>query len=86
MLYQFFVKKEFDYKEKGNGEEMGNNMKHILHLSDFHFYDDELSGKEKLNDLIVFLKSKSITIDYIVHTGDFIDGKTIASECGKKLV
>lgn len=62
-------------------------MKHLLHLSDFHFTGDgENIGNRILNGLIDFLAENDIKIDYLIHTGDFLDGRSIVECCGKAIV
>lgn len=63
-----------------------NNLRFILHVSDFHLSDDrdELEmAKEALKTLTKKLKSEGIKVDYLVHTGDVINSSdlyTVAAE------
>ena len=53
-----------------------NNLRFILHVSDFHLSDDDREQEtvtEALTVLVKKLKDEGIKIDYLIHTGDVIN-------------
>lgn len=53
-----------------------NNLRFILHVSDFHLNDDDKQLEEAryaLEELTRTLKSKGFVIEYLIHTGDVIN-------------
>ncbi len=53
-----------------------NNLRFILHVSDFHLSDDENTLEQArcaLKDLTKMLKAEGYRIEYLIHTGDVIN-------------
>lgn len=64
-----------------------NNLRFILHVSDFHLSDNEEKlehAKAALRVLTKRLKSEGCKIEYLIHTGDIIDSSDLFDSVAKK--
>lgn len=65
-----------------------NNLRFILHVSDFHLSTDEeelIQAQEALKTLTSKLKSEGIKVDYLIHTGDVINSGDLFLKVAKEL-
>lgn len=54
-----------------------NNLRFILHVSDFHIGDNPKEVQAALSALTYELKERKFKVDYLVHTGDIIDSSDL---------
>lgn len=65
-----------------------NNLRFVLHVSDFHLSDDtedEKAVKAALTALTQTLKTNKFKVDYLVHTGDVIESGDLYNTVAKEL-
>lgn len=64
-----------------------NNMRFILHVSDFHLSDDEDTNKQAraaLKAVTQMLKKEGCRIEYLIHTGDVINSGDLFDSLARK--
>lgn len=65
-----------------------NNLRFILHVSDFHLSDDpdvEQAVRKALEALTQTLKNNKFKVDYLIHTGDVIDSGDLYNKVAEEL-
>ena len=66
-----------------------NNLRFILHVSDFHLNDNDqelMHVTAALDAMAEKLKSEKIKVDYLVHTGDIIDSGDLYEKTAAMLI